>query len=491
MTAELTHADVSLEAHVYAGFVRNVLFPLHEWLKGHQTVRILKEMEAAESLTTSELEQLQRAKLRDFIDYCFAHVPYVRMRMQEAGIAPSEIQNTTDLPMLPLMRKADVRAHRESLRSDIAGRLTPIATGGSTGEPLICDLSKRRIAARVACRQRASRWWGVSVGDPEFALWGSPIELNHQDRIRAIRDTLLATKLLPAFEMDESAMSRYLDVIERRGCRQVFGYPSAIYLLCVHAQKHRRSLRRLGVKVVFVTGEVVLPYQRELISETFNAPVSDGYGGRDSGGISFECPQGGMHIMADAVIVEIVDPAGRPVPRGEAGEIVVTDLYSHEAPFIRYATGDAGTLSKRSCNCGRSLPLFEKIEGRANDLIVAPDGRLINSLALIYPVREIGGIEHFRILQRAVDRFHVEIVRSADYRTQDEEQIRERWTKLLRSSIHVTFDYLPSLRPERSGKFRHVVSEVMLQQTSRSTPAEPERSQSRQNPSEGAEPSQM
>jgi phenylacetate-CoA ligase len=255
-------------------------------------------------------------------------------------------------------------------------------------------------------------------------------------------------------------MSHYLDVIEEDGCRQIFGYPSAIYVLCLHAQKQNKPLRHLGVKVVFVTGEVLLPHQRELISETFNCPVADGYGGRDSGFIAHECPQGGMHIMGDAVIVEVLDTGGRPVAPGQAGEIVVTDLYSHEAPFIRYATGDVGVFSDSSCRCGRSLPLFERIEGRANDSIVTPDGRVINSLALIYSVREISGIEHFRIFQKAVDRFYVEVVRNQDFRIQDEEQIRESWTKLLRSSIQITFEYLPSLHVERSGKFRHVVSEV-------------------------------
>jgi phenylacetate-CoA ligase len=275
--------------------------------------------------------------------------------------------------------------------------------------------------------------------------------------------------------MDEATMSRYLDLIETHGCRQMFGYPSAIYLLCLHAQKHHKPLRHAGVKVVFVTGEVLLPYQRELISETFDCPVADGYGGRDSGFIAHECPQGGMHIMGDAVIVEVVDAEGRPVSPGEAGEIIVTDLYSHEAPFLRYATGDVGVLSVRACRCGRSLPLFDKIDGRANDLIVTPDGRVINSLALIYPVREIPGVERFRIVQKAVNRFHVEIVRNRDFRTQDEEHIRERWTTLLRSAIQITFEYLPGLRVERSGKFRHVVSEVPVGMMSGSAPPEPAR----------------
>jgi phenylacetate-CoA ligase len=450
---------------MYRWFAWNVVFRLQEMAKGHPTFEILREMEAVDHFSHTELERYRRDKLRRFIDYCYAHVPYVRTRMQEAGVQPGDIGEPQDLSVLPLMRKADVRTHRRSLLSDVAGKLASYTTGGSTGEPLVFDLSKRRTASRVACRQRASQWWGLSVGDSEIALWGSPIEASRQDWIRGLRDRLLATQLLSAFEMNETTMSTYLDVLERRGCRQLFGYPSAVYHLCIQARKEGRSLRHLGLKTVFVTGELLYPHQRQFIAETLNAPVANGYGGRDSGFIAHECPQGGMHVMADAIILELVDPLGRPVQPGQSGEIVVTDLYSEEAPFIRYATGDMAVLSTRSCPCGRALPLLERIEGRSNDSIIAPDGRVINSLALVYPVREVEGIEQFRICQKAVDRFHIQIVRNSHYSKSSEEHIRESWSKLLRSHPEIIFEYPSALVAERSGKFRHVVSEISSEAT--------------------------
>ena len=438
----------------------HVWFRLQERAKRHPTFRILREMEAADRLSALELEELQRRRLGAFLDACYRDVPFVRRRMEQAGVEPGQIREAADLVRLPLMTKADIRAHRSELRATTATRLSPFTTGGSTGEPLIFDLGKRRVASRVAARQRAYGWWGMRVGDPEIALWGSPIELTRQDWIRNLRDRLMATRLLSAFEMTDARTTEYLDVLERHGCRQLFGYPSAVYLLCLKAQSEGRNLRRLGIEVVFVTGEVLFPHQRELISRTLNCPVANGYGARDSGFIAHECPQGGMHILTDALVLEIVDASGRPVPQGEPGEIVVTDLYSEEAPFLRYATGDVGVASSRQCPCGRALPLLEHIEGRSNDLVVAPDGRLINSLALVYPLREIDGIEQYRIAQKQVDSFHVQLTCNGEYRKEGEARIRNGWAQLLRGPVHVTFEYLPRIPPDPRGKFRHVVSEL-------------------------------
>jgi phenylacetate-CoA ligase len=420
----------------------------------------LREMEEADRFTTAQLEECRRQKLRDLIEYSYVHVPYVKSGMQKAGLAPSDIREVADLARLPLMRKADVRQNRKTLRSDIAKNLSPFTTGGSTGEPLIFDLSKRRVASRVACRQRTSRWWGVSVGDPELAIWGSPVELTRQDWIRSVRDVFLATRLLSAFEMNEATISRYLDVLEKGNYRQVFGYPSALYLLCLQARREGRNLRQLGIKVAFVTGEVLFPYQREVIAEVLNCPVSNGYGGRDSALIASECPHGGLHVLADAVILELLDTDGRPVSAGEPGEITITDLYSHEVPFIRYATGDVAVMSSRNCPCGRALPILERVEGRSNDTVLAPDGRTINSLALIYCLRETDGIAQFLIRQQAIDHFHVQLVRTPDFPANAEDRIRRAWTQLLRAPLQVTFEYLSQLPVERSGKFRHVVSEL-------------------------------
>lgn len=76
--------------------VWNLVFPLHEWIKGHRTYQYLREMEAADRLSESELESLRCQNLRRFITYCYAKVPYIEMRMREAGVTPVDIREPKD-----------------------------------------------------------------------------------------------------------------------------------------------------------------------------------------------------------------------------------------------------------------------------------------------------------------------------------------------------------------------------------------------------------
>ena len=96
---------------------------------------------------------------------------------------------------------------------------------------------------------------------------------------------------------------------------------------------------------------------------------------------------------------EIVDEQGNPLPPPTSGEVVVTHLATSDFPFIRYRTGDVAILDDQMCSCGRGLPLIKELQGRTTDFIVASDGTLMHGLALIYVVRDLPGVQQFKIIQ--------------------------------------------------------------------------------------------
>lgn len=446
----------------YTRFCSSVLFPLHERLKGHGSVPLRRELERTQWLSPVDLVDLQVGRLREFLTNAGLTVPYYRDLFARCGFRPQDLRSTADLSALPLLDKPTVRANTEALRSATAGKLIRYNTGGSSGEPLVFFMGVDRVDHDVAAKWRATRWWNVDIGDPEAVLWGSPVELGKQDRVKALRDGLFRSHLLPAFQMSDARMDEYLRVLEKLRPKMLFGYASALARLAAHAEKVGRDMTVLGVKVVFATGETLYPDQRVVIERMFSAPVANGYGSRDAGFIAHQCAQGSLHISAEHIIVEVVDAHGRPVPSGEQGEIVVTHMATRDYPFVRYRTGDMATLSDATCSCGRGLPVLKEVLGRSTDFVRTVSGDVMHALALIYTVRDKPGVRSFKFVQQADLSLDLMIVPSAGFSKNIEQDIRHDVLQRMGPGTQFAIRQVSEIPPEKSGKQRYVISNAAV-----------------------------
>jgi phenylacetate-CoA ligase len=445
---------------LYQKAVAGVLFPLHEKLKGHQTLPVHRAMERSQWLAPEQVAELQVANLRRFLTRIGETVPYYRQLFAAHGFDPRAVSSAADLQALPLLDKAAIRDNTEAMKARGAANLKRFNTGGSSGSPLIFYLGRERVSHDVAAKRRATRWWGVDIGDPEIVVWGSPIELGAQDRVRLLRDKLFRTELLSAFEMSRENMDRFIRRIQAFRPKMLFGYPSSLALLAEHGREHGHDLASLGVKVVFVTSERLYDHQRDSIEKGFACPVANGYGGRDAGFIAHQCPRGSLHITAEDMVVEIVDSRGNVLPPGQSGEIVVTHLFTSEFPFVRYRTGDVGVLGSTPCACGRGLPVLASVEGRATDFVTASDGTVMHGLALIYVLRDMPDVDAFRITQESLDLTRVEVVPKEQLTPELAESIRSGLGARLGSDVTIEVIPVPEITPEKSGKYRYVTSKV-------------------------------
>lgn len=436
------------------------IFPLHERLKGHDTVRRRKALEQSQWFDAARLRELQAHNLRTFLQDIGQHVPYYRDLFRDLGFDPAAVRGAADLQTLPLLTKQVIRDNVERLRSEDAAKLTRFNTGGSSGEPLVFYLGAERVSHDVAAKWRATRWWGVDIGDPEVVVWGSPIELGSQDRVRAFRDKLLRSTLLPAFEMSEQKLRAFIDSIRSARPRMLFGYPSALAHVAAFAQRSGIVLDDLGIKVAFVTAEQLQPEQRERIARVFNCAVANGYGARDAGFIAHECPAGGMHICAEDIVVEAIGADGKPVPAGTPGELTITHLATRGFPFVRYRTGDVGVLSTRKCACGRGLPLLDQVLGRTTDFIVAQDGTVMHGLALIYILRDMPQVDRFKIIQESLERVRVQVVPAPGWDQDCARLVETGFKQRLGDGVAIELEMCDHIPPEASGKYRYVVSRV-------------------------------
>lgn len=443
---------------LYTKLVSNILFPLHEQLKGHNSVAIRKMLEESQWWSREQINAFQAERLKQLVSNVYQHVPYYRELMNQLRIKPDEISSVHDLQRFPFLTKQLIKKNTEALKADSNPQLQRFNTGGSTGEPLIFYIGKERISHDVAAKWRATRWWDVDIGDPEIVVWGSPVELGSQDYVRAIRDFFLRTHLIPAFEMSQENLDKFIEQIRSIRPAMLFGYPSSLSLIASHAERKCVALNQLGVKVAFVTSERLYDEQRTIIEQVFGCPVANGYGGRDAGFIAHQCPHGGMHITAEDVILEIVGKNDEVLPAGEVGEVVVTHLATSEFPFIRYRTGDVAAIDHQPCACGRGLPLLSELQGRTTDFIVAQDGTVMHGLSLIYILRDTPGIELFQVIQESKNKVTVSIVPGDRYHNENNIEIIRQFKQRLGQGVDVIVNLVENIETEGSGKYRYIKS---------------------------------
>jgi len=442
--------------------VKHLIYPIHERIMGRKTFSYLQDLEQTQWMDRSLLEEMRFQKLKTLLIHAQREIPFYSRRFEEAGFDPQTMRSTDEIAKLPLLTKSEIRNHlNEMIWKDCPGGLFRYNTGGSSGEPLIFYFDKMRQAYDKAARMLTHRWWGIDVGEKELYLWGSPVEITKQDRLKSLRDRLTNELLLSAFDVSPVEVPRMVATLRKFRPACVFGYPSTIALFCKFAEEKGLILSDTGVRVVFSTAEVLYEHQRKAISEAFGGvPVADGYGSREGGFISHQCREGAYHVIDPNYVIEYLKD-GEPVAPGEDGEIVITHLDAFGMPFIRYRTGDVARCGEDNCPCGRTWSTMSHIQGRTTDFIVSPDGRWQHALSLIYIVRDIEGVKEFKIIQEAVDEIRVLLeVHVGLYPQNGDERIVAGFQKRVGDGVKIIIEKVHAIPRDASGKYRYVVSKV-------------------------------
>ncbi len=439
--------------------VNRVIFPLQERLKGKPTLARLRELEQTQWLAPETLRELQFRRLRRHLEFAYQEVPYYKRLLDEHGLQPRRITSFEEFAKIPFLTKEIIRRHFEELQPRTRlRRVQRMSTGGSTGAPVTVLVDRERMAFTDAARLRAHRWYGVDMGVREIVLWGSPIELTKQDLLRRIRDRLINSHLLSAFDLGEPALARYARILSQELPEKLYGYASALYLLARYLKQVSWTPDTGWPRVVFTTAEPLYDFQRAMIQSVFGCPAAVEYGCRDAGLVANECPAGELHIPAEGMFVEILQHQEQPDRVG--GEVVLTNMDSFATPIIRYRTGDISALEDAPSLCGRGLPRLRSVEGRRTDFLITPSGKIMHALAVIYILREVPSIKEFQVIQESRDKLLVRIVPNGRFTDAERESVVSRLLHLFERRVNVEIEIVEAILRPASGKHRYVISNV-------------------------------
>jgi phenylacetate-CoA ligase len=336
----------------------------------------------------ARLAEHRTAELRRLVRVARETSPWHRERLADVDV---DALDGADLTGVPVMTKDDLMAHFDDVVTDDRLRLGVVEDhlASLTSDAYLFD----RYHAVASAGSSGNR--GVFVYD--WDAWAITHATFQRHSIRGARSRpaaeQLASKVVVVAASAPTHISSALPqtfstggaVIDRipvdRPTEEIVaglnaarpevlvGYPSVLHVLAAEAGAGRL---RISPQLVSAVAEPLLPEIRTALAAAFGAPVVNGYGSSEGGGIAVGCGAGPwLHLSDDLVIVEPVDAAGRPVPPGRrADKVYLTNLVNHALPLIRYELTDQIELldDPAPCPCGSTHRRIADPYGRLDDL---------------------------------------------------------------------------------------------------------------------------
>jgi len=435
-------------------FAKQIVYRSIGIVRREAVLKRLREIHALPFASREEIGRLQQEKLARVLQHANASIGYYRDLFARNGIDVEMCRWPDDLGRIPLLRKQTLQEIGESLQPARPSRpVSKESTSGTLGAPLVLAIDRHKSAFIRAVMFRNYGWYGIDVGDRQARFWGMPAgaRLHYREELK----DLLANRIrLSAFAVDEAAFHRFAAALRNFRPRYFYGYPSLLFRFASWVSDNRVDTGCSGLAAIITSGELLHDFQRRAISEAFHCPVVNEYGTTETGIIAFECAQGMLHINSDHLYVECLESE----PFAGQGNLVITELNNLYNPLIRYQLGDLGAISEEECSCGCAFPVLKALSGREGNFITTPSGRQVFSAVLSYTFKE--GVRQFQGIQRRRDELIVRIVREEGLSDALADHYKESLARTLGDGIKVTFEFVPRIEPEKSGKLRYFISDL-------------------------------
>ena len=275
-----------------------------------------------------------------------------------ADVEPGEVASREALSKLPVTRKSDLIELQEA----------EPPFGGLTTKPAR-EMARLFVSPGPIAdpEGHGTDWWrfaralfaaGFRTGDIVhncFAYHFTPAGAMFESAAQALGCAVCAGGVGQT-EMQVQAIAHF-------GADGYAGTPDFLKIILDKAREMRTPIPTL--KKALVSGGALLPPLRQEIQGQ-GVDVLQCYGTADLGLIAYESEAVEGMILDEGIIVEILRPGtGDPVPDGEVGEVVVTNL-NRDYPLIRFATGDLSAIMPGASPCGRTAPRIKGWMGRAD-----------------------------------------------------------------------------------------------------------------------------
>jgi phenylacetate-CoA ligase len=408
---------------------------------------------------------LQSRRVRTLVRHAYETVPHYRDAMVAAHLLPEDFRDASDLARLPLIGGDDLAAAPERFASSRYrdAHTISLQSSGTGGRPKIVRYSPSSVFTALAhgARQRAvfAHFLGRRSGYREMRAHRSH-SISHQLRRFYEANAWFPpwVELQRAEVWVESSFEEARRAINAFKPDVLYGYGSWIGALFRWAHEHGHEIH--SPRIAWYGADRMADADRDLLERELGVVVVSTYQADEALRIAFQCEhRRGFHLSLDDVAVRVVGSGGENAGRGQSGEIVISNLVNQATVLLNYKLGDVVTVGAETCPCGRSLPTIERIEGRADDLLLMPGGDARHPLGITWHLQTIPGVVRVQLVQEEVERIAVRVICTvqADWPAVSAALEREL-RRHLGHGIAIECARVHALTAEPGGKVRAVIS---------------------------------
>jgi phenylacetate-CoA ligase len=380
---------------------------------------------ALEAVPREQLRKIQSEKVAGAYRYLWNRSEFYRRKFEQAGLGPDSVRSVEDLPRVPVTFREEWLEDQQ--RNPPWGTFSPLQQSDWLERGWMLFTTSGTTAARPRSFRhttfdrdmwawhgsRALYAMGVRRGDiaincfgygTSVAFWGLHYALNHSG--------------IPVISGGGANTERRALFIQTYKPTVLLCTPSYALYLGRHMEESGQSPRDSSIRLLVCAGEpgACVPATKRRIEEMWNARVHDDFGCTEVAMSPFgytcqhqvnrEDGHVDTHFMEDAYVPEVLDPETlQPVPDGQRGILVVSNLFSEAQPILRYVMGDWVTITREPCPCGRThARAVDGLAGRHDQLIK------IRGLAFLPALLE----DSIRSQKGIGDEFIIEIRRAGD-----------------------------------------------------------------------------
>ncbi len=434
-------------------FLEKIILPASDMVLGYSLSEDLQFLLKSQWWSEDQLAEYQNRKLRWLIKHAYENVPYYNELFKNLKLTPEDIKTKDDLPKIPVLTKEDIRRNfpdRIVARNIPESELVLSSSSGSTGQPLQFYQTKSSLSMWKAAGIRGWYWMGYKLGDKYVKLSQYP----RKNLLKKIQDYSNKSLFLSSPHLTDENFKKIVEKINEFKPSVIRGYPEVILFLSNYIKKNNIKIH--SPKSVTTTGSILFESTRKLIQEVFNCDVFDAYSSEGNATVSECSTHSCYHSSMEYAINEVLHD-GIEAEEGGRGRVITTDLHNYANPFIRYDTQDYVTKSSSKCACGRKLLAFEKIEGRASDILISPTGKLliVQNFCVYFEMNK--AVEHFQIRQNSIDDFLILLKVNSKFKPEMIDEIYKYWIDYIGGSIKLEIKIVDDIPLTQSGKRRFLI----------------------------------